>query len=137
MNPDVWGIFHDDSIVGIAGAVPVTAVCQVSIPYLRRMFDGDGDCFLLTLTHCTHLCYSSFQDPPTTDLARIVAYEPEILYIKTTYPVVLYCAEGVLELTYDDIAIALDSGVEVTYEQLVAACKRYWDDFEWSGNNLK
>jgi hypothetical protein len=99
MNRDIWGVFHDGSIVAIAGAVPGTLGIEIS--YLRGMFAEPGARFVVTLSGCSKFVFGKYDEVPTAVLADIVSEEPEILCVNSTEPLVLDCDGGTLKLEYD------------------------------------
>ncbi len=133
MNPDVWGVFHDGVITRLTGAVPGTLVLRVEIGYLRAMFDGTGTDFQVELGGCSKLRYNEYDEAPSSDLLYIEGRQPEILYVATTDPLVLDCVMGTLEMTYRDLSIFLDTGVPVSYDELVQACDQYWTRWQQRG----
>ena len=135
MKPDIWGVFHDGVIAEIAGTVPGTLRFNLRIKYLRRMFDKPGTDFLIELQGCSKLRFTPYGEVPTEDLQEIEAQTPEVLYVQSEEPLALECAEGVLELGYAQMRVALPSGTQVTYEALVAAAEKYWTDWERGPRN--
>ena len=133
MNPDAWGCFHDGEIIAADGLVPGQVTLTMRITYLRRMFPQEGDYFLITLDDCTHIQFAPFQDPVTTELAEIARHEPMVLYVREQTPLKLDCANGVFEANYGAMSVALDSGQSVSEDELEAASRRYWDDWERRG----
>ncbi|MFH7813432.1 hypothetical protein ACH0C8_16105, partial [Acetobacter lovaniensis] len=73
--------------------------------------------------------YCGYDEQPTDDIAVIQAREPEILYINSLDPLVLDCADGTLELVYEAMAVASESGQPVTEDALIQASEKYWKDF--------
>jgi hypothetical protein len=130
ITPSVWGVFHDGVIQAIEGTIPGDLVLTIEIGYLRGMFDGDGSSFRVHLTGCRRMMYSEYDEEPTDDLDRIREREPEILYVTSEQPLVLDCVMGPLELEYERMAVTLDSGVEVSEQELVSASELYWN--RWS-----
>jgi hypothetical protein len=130
MQRDVWAVFHDGILAGIEGSVPGDLRIQIQIEYLRREFDEDGDVFIVELGSCTKFRFSEYEAQPTEDLVEIQAREIDVLYVSSENPLVLDCSMGVLELDYKTMRVFLPSGRDVTREDLVAASKRYWN--EWS-----
>lgn len=129
MKRDFWRFFHDGVIDRISGSVPGNVVVEIEIEYLRQMFEGDGNSFNVNLTVCTKIEYSVYDGAPISDMQEIVSNEPEILYVNETEPeVILDCAIGRLVLNYADARVSLDSGQQVTYEELEQATKKYWSD---------
>ena len=52
---------------------------------------------------------------------------PEILYVTSEKPLVLDCVMGPLELDYGRMTVELDSGVQVSEQELVSASELYWN----------
>jgi hypothetical protein len=129
MQHDIWGVFHDGSVIRIDGAVPGTLRLEIDIQYLRRMFPEPGDCFIVTLSDCTKFTFTEYDGPPITDHARIQALEPEILYVNELEPLILDCDGGTLELDYQEMSVSLESGYPVGYDDLVSAADKYWAAF--------
>lgn len=130
MNPDIWGVFHDGVVTNITNDGFGTIGLTLDIAYLRGMFSGDGTTFQISLRGCSSFTYSEYESTPSSDLARIQELQPEILYVQSTSPIVIDCAGGVLEMSYDEMSVHLPDGRQLTYEQLVAASRDYWQ--RWS-----
>lgn len=130
MNPDIWGVFHDGNIEAVSRLAPGVVEVRVSIPYLREMFEGAGDSFLVTLHGCVRFCYRPFTGASIEDINQIAVAAPEILSVTQRPELVLLCTCGELDIAYDSMAVALDSGEPVSEEQLVQAAQRYWDGWE-------
>ena len=126
MTPGAWGVFHDGVIQAIDGTLPGNLVLTIEIGYLRAMFGGDGSSFRVHLTGCTRMRYSEYDEEPTADLGKIREREPEILYVTSEHPLVLDCVMGPLELEYEGMTVKLDSGVQVSEQELVGASELYW-----------
>jgi hypothetical protein len=127
ITPSTWGVFHDGVIQAIEGTIPGNLVLTIEIGYLRAMFEGDGTSFRVALAGCTRLRYSEYDEEPTVDLDRIREREPEILYVTSEHPLVLDCVMGPLELEYEEMAVTLDNGLELTEQELVSASELYWN----------
>ena len=130
MDSSLWNLLHDGGIERIDGAVPGDISLHVSIRYLRNRFPGDGTGFVVHLSGCTHCMFEPYDEPTTSDLAAIVASEPEILSAEPSDPLEVSCVMGTLFLRYDTATLSLDSGGSVTLSELDAASKSYWR--EWS-----
>lgn len=127
MNRDIWGVFHDGVIEHVEGSFPGSVNLDLSINYLRDMFDGDGTGFKVQLGGCTQFEYCEFDELPTTNFEEIGKRQVEILYVISANPLVLDCAMGTLKLEYDSMRVTLDTGEPVSYEALVKASEKYWD----------
>lgn len=130
MNPDLWGLFHDGTIEALSRPGPGVVEVRISILYLREMFRGAGDCFVVTLHGCSRFRYRLFEGESTENLSQIALAAPEILHVSQRPDLVLLCTGGELDITYDSMAVALDTGEAVSVEQLVQAAQRYWDGWE-------
>jgi hypothetical protein len=129
MNRDIWQHFHYGYINRIDRIAPGLLRLEIAIEYLRDMFPEPGTRFVVTLTACSKFVYCGYDEQPTDDIAEIQAREPEILYINSMDPLVLDCADGTLELAYEAMTVALESGRPVTEDALVQASDKYWKDF--------
>ncbi|TDK63724.1 hypothetical protein [Sapientia aquatica] len=130
MQAEFWGILHDGGIESISGDVPGTVSINVSIRYLRQYFPGDGIGFRIELGNCTRFEYQEYDAAPIKDFAAIVAMDPEILSLNSGHvSVVVNCVMGSLTMAYEEASVFLDSGAPVTFDELCAASKAYWD--EW------
>ncbi len=134
MEPDFWGIFHDGKIITAVGVVPGAVSLRIRIPYLRRMFSGEGDGFVVTLDACSAISYQSFDESATSVLSEMALARPEILYLQDFSSTIIDCAGGTLRMKYHAATVALDSGEWVDYVQLVKACENYWDAWENRSN---
>jgi hypothetical protein len=130
MKRDIWGVFHDGVIKLIDGSVPGTLRLEVEIPYLRGMFPEPGHRFIVSLSRCSKLRFTEYDELPTENPHEIQQREPEILYVLSEQPLVLDCAAGKLEVEYDEMTVRLESGQSVSYESLASASAKYWND--WS-----
>lgn len=125
---ELWGLLHDGGIESIAGRIPGTVSLQVSIRYLRQQFPGEGTGFKVAVSDCSQLVYQEYDSPPVEDFDEIVGLEPEIVNVENgTYPVVVNCVMGSLKISYGAASIYLDSGDEVSLDELAEASKAYWD----------
>jgi hypothetical protein len=127
ITPSAWGVFHDGVIQAIEGNIPGNLVLTIEIGYLRAMFEGEGSSFRAHLIGCTRMRYCEYDEEPTVDLDRIREREPEILYVTSEQPLVLDCVMGPLEIEYEQMAVTLDNGIEVSEQELVSASELYWN----------
>lgn len=134
MQRDTWGVFHDGIIAKLEGSVPGDLTIQLEIGYLRTEFEEDGDHFVVHLERCTKFRYCGYDDQPTEDLDEIQSREVDVLYVSSEEPLVLDCSDGVLELEYQAMRVALPSGREVTRDELMAASENYWEEWRARAN---
>lgn len=134
-NIDLWGVFHDGSVVEVAGSLPSVRM-EIEIEYLRNMFPVKGKAFIATLVGCELIeFYDWDSDTVIHDISVISSKEPEILNVKEVDGAAhITCATGVLKLKYRDIQFMLDTGESVTYEELDGACSKYWEDWQSRAN---
>lgn len=130
MKAEFWGHLHDGGIEAITGAVPGVISVEISIQYLREQFPGKGVGFRIELANCCRFEYQEYDSVPITDIEAIVALEPEIFgFREGPQPVVVNCIMGTLTMSYEAASIYLDSGEEVSFDELAAASRAYWDAF--------
>lgn len=133
----VWNVLHDGSIVDVAGSVPGEVTVTVAIEYLRSLFPGSGDRFLIHLSGCSMCELRRFLADQTLvgDLTTVAAEEPEILsadFRENTVVVSMTVGPGSyleLHLLYENLCVALEDGQPVTIEELADAAQRYWERF--------
>ena len=118
---------HDGAITKAEGCVPGDVRLFNEIPYLRKGFAGEGVWLFVHLEGCTFVSFRPFEQPPIDSLEGIARAEPEILYVQNIEPVVIDCTAGTLSVSYQAASVYLDTGEEVSYEQLVQACDDYWN----------
>jgi hypothetical protein len=130
MKAEFWGLLHDGGIEAVSGTVPGVISVEISIRYLRQQFPGEGVGLRIELIDCWRFEYQEYDSTPITDIARIVALGPEIFGFGTgPQPVVVNCVMGTLTMSYGTASIYLDSGEEVSFDELAAASRAYWDAF--------
>jgi hypothetical protein len=128
MQAEFWGLLHDGGIEAISGEIPGVISIEVSIQYLRQQFPGEGVGLRIELVDCWRFEYQEYDSAPITDIAAIVASEPEIFgFGNGPHPVVVNCVMGTLTMSYGTASIYLDSGEEVSLDELAAASRAYWD----------
>jgi hypothetical protein len=129
MSVELWNMLHDGSITGMKGSLPEIAL-NVEIGYLRDMFPGQGEGFIVQLNSCTLFEYVLYEEPDVlTDPVEIARLEPEMLFARVEADVIVIgCVEGYLRIRYEAFSIRLDTGMPITLEMLGNACKQYWDN---------
>jgi hypothetical protein len=134
MNPraDIWNILHDGEIAGIKRDSHQKLQLRINIPYLRNMFPGDGEDILLNLENCTLFQMEIWDEEITTsDHKKIVATETEILSTESDdVPVKIFSTNGTLLLDFESFTISLDSGEQITFEELGDTCDLYWKNWK-------
>lgn len=130
-NVDIFGVFHDGSIVEISGAFQNISF-RIEIEYLRNMFPSQGNSFVAQISGCESIEFYNWEtEIRTKDLKEIQLEEPEILSIEQQGDIAhIICSTGELDVLYKDVEFQLDSGEAVTYQELEDACNKYWDDWE-------
>ena len=128
MEFEFWDLLHDGGIDAIHGKVPGKVSIEVSIRYLRQQFPCEGTGFRIDLANCTELTYREYDSTPVADIDAIVALGPEIVSVeRSENSIVVNCVTGALTTSYGVATIFLDSGEEVSLNQLAAGSKSYWD----------
>jgi hypothetical protein len=131
-----WGLLHDGGLDTVTGTVPGSVSVRISIQYLRQQFPGEGTGFKIDLFDCSRFVYQEYDSPTVEDFHAIVALAPEIVGVeKGTGLVVVNCVMGKLTIDYGAASIYLDSGEQVSLDELTAASKTYWDD--WAARSSK
>jgi hypothetical protein len=135
MQSDFWGFFHDGTVAQIRGAIPGNVVVFIEIQYLRAMFPGNGEGFEVRLSDCTHIEYQEWEGEPVTSFEAIVSKEPEIVSVQSLAPLVLSCVSGTFKLAYNRAAVSTDTHQELSYAQLEAGTRAYWEAWQkkWKG----
>jgi hypothetical protein len=130
MDPSLWNLLHDGSIVQANGGVPGQVALHIECLYLRDMFPGTGDGFIVKLTECSLLEYELYDELPIQALDVIASLEPEILSAKSGAPLEVCCSAGTLRLQYASAELTLDTGEPVSSLELDQAAETYWRRWE-------
>lgn len=134
LTPTIWNTLHDGCIERINGTVPGDLRLYVSIEYLRTRFQDQGDAIVVTLANCTLFEYRNYDAKHlVTDLESIASECPSILSAEMKGALCqIFSDAGVLEVKCDGIAISLDSGRNVSLEELIATAGAYWEQWRTS-----
>lgn len=126
MRIGVWHILHDGAISNITGSIPGDVCFAIELEYVRSQFPDPGSAFLIRASGCDLLSFKSFSTDSTVhsveslgalDLEILSAHEDgNALRIVTT--------DGVIALRYQSERMFLDSGRELTLDELAAAANR-------------
>ncbi|WP_018152063.1 hypothetical protein [Leeia oryzae] len=128
MDVGFWALLHDGGIEVITGTVPGEVSVEISVRYLRQQFPGEGTGFRVNLSDCTRFTYQEYDSSLIENIDAIVALSPEILGVgKGEHPVVVNCVMGTLTMSYGAVSLYLDTGEEISFDELVIASKKYWD----------
>lgn len=109
-----WGYLHDGSLDRAEGTVPGDLFLSVSIPYLRRAFQPEGDGFVLLPRGCTLFQLEDHDGAVLADPHEIAERSPELLSIVSEAPLTIYTTLGTLTLAYRALELALDTGPDTT-----------------------
>ncbi|MGW8394774.1 hypothetical protein [Pseudoduganella sp. HUAS MS19] len=127
MEFQFWRLLHDGGIDAIRGEVPGDISVEISIQYLRQQFPGDGRGFKIELTKCSELTYCEYDSAPVAGFREIVALAPEIVSVEEyASRVVVNCVMGSLSIAYEGASVYLDTGEEVSFDDLSTASRSYW-----------
>ena len=137
--PAIWNVFHDGCIEQIEGSAPGMVSVHVGIEYLREMFSDPGEYFLVTFPNCTKFSFQHYErDELVVDLASITEDFPGILSAQMDGDVCkVFTDAGLLKMSSDDGSIRLDSGREISLDELLQAATKYWDDWEAKSRDKK
>lgn len=138
---DIWDVLHDGSIDSISGTVPGTVIMNVGIEYLRERFEDPGTLLCIKLRACTRFAYRAYdQTEFVTELDEILANDPDILGSfgsdsefggeVSDGMSVLGGSKGLIEIRAESGTLSLDSGREISLDELKAVATGYWEDFE-------
>jgi hypothetical protein len=130
--PAIWNILHDGVIVAVAGTLPGDLQIDIEIDYLRKRIADPGTLIQVLLIGCTRFAFREYAKSEfTTAVTDIAAMRPEIVSVSMKDGVCeVDSTEGTLEVVARDGAIRLDSGREVTLQELSGVAEAYWK--EWN-----
>ena len=130
MDPSLWNLLHDGSLVQANAGVTGEVALHIDCLYLREMFPGSGEGFIVTLQECSLFEYEPYDEPAIQSLDAIASLEPEILSASSGAPLEVCCAAGTLRLQYKSAELALDTGEAVSTLELDQAAETYWRRWE-------
>jgi len=131
MGPTPWTLLHDALVVGLVrrgGDVDV----QVSAPHLASRFDRSCERFVLRLVGTQRFTYRPYGDDSLAidEFEAIVRAAPQLVEaVIEGDDVVIWGSRGSLRLSYSSATIHLESGAEVSVDQLESVVTEYWR--EW------
>ena len=130
--PAIWNILHDGVIVAVDGTLPGDLRIDIKIDYLRKRIPDPGTLIQVLLLGCTRFALKEYEKSEfSTALTEIAAMRPEIVSVSMKEGACkVDCTEGTLEIVARDGAIRLDSGREITLQELSGVAAAYWK--EWS-----
>lgn len=130
--PAIWNVLHDGGIQRIEGTIPGDIHVHVSIEYLRERFGDEGDTIIVTLFDCDVFSHRlNNAEHAVSDLTAIATESLTILSTEMEGPLCrVFTGVGVLEVRCDGGAISLDSGRNVSLEELISVAEAYWDEWE-------
>ena len=143
----IWGVLHDGTVTVVVREDPDVLIMFVSIPFVRRRISPLGDSFRLRLGGVRSFGVSEYESDsdrkerekagfPLTSLSELRDIEGlEIIEVlSTTMPVKIRTFWGpiwlTLQIDFDSLDIALDSGHPISYEEVRRAAQDYWDELE-------
>lgn len=132
-----WNCLHDGEITLITGALRTIQI-NVQISYLRSMFPGAGDSFVVSLTDCSRFDFvEGKSQPKTSSVVEISSKKLTILSASQEGScITLACIGreyGELKLEYGGLTICTDSGDNVSVEELDRASEEHWNRWERIG----
>jgi hypothetical protein len=139
--PAIWNILHDGVIVAVDGALPGDLRIDVEIDYLRKRIPDAGTLIHVLLTGCTRFALREYEKSEVlTALTEIAAIGPEVVSASMKDGACeVDCTAGTLEVVAADGTIFLDSGREMTLEELTAVADGYWKEWKehWERAKMK
>jgi len=104
---------------------------HVSIEYLRERFPESGDYFVVTLINCRSIEYRDYDtNIPVRDLSVISKICPGILSAELNGSTCRVFGDiGILDIDADTALITLDSGVEISLQDIQKEATAYWNAF--------
>ena len=130
MSVELWGNLHDATIVEATGNVPGDLKLKLEIGYVRSRFSPEGDSFLLTLSNRDLFEFQPYDEPRISDLQQIAQHEPWVVNPEQAEGHIhIYCSQGELFLNYTDYSLQLDTGQEISVDQLEKEFDQYWEEF--------
>ena len=129
--PAIWNILHDGVIVAVDGALPELRI-DVEIDYLRKRFPDVGTLIQVFLIGSNRFAFKKYEsDKPSAALTEIAAMRPEMVSAAIKDGVCeVECTEGTLEVVAADGLIRLDSGREVSLQELKDIAESYWKEWK-------
>lgn len=134
---ELWNLLHDATLVCAQGSVPGDVTIVVEFGYLRHMFAGAGEGFVVRLRGCTLLEFEPRDGPIQRGVTVVAEFEPEILSAESGDPLQVCCTGGVLRLWYESVETALDTGRIISLSELSDAAKSYWRQWERGAGVMK
>ena len=130
--PAIWNILHDGAIIAVAGTLPGYLRIDVEIAYLRKRIPDPGTLIQVLLIGCTRFAYKEYEKNDfSTDLQQVAASKPELVNASMKNEVCeIDCVDGILEVVAAGGSICLDSGRQVTLEELAAVADGYWKEWK-------
>jgi len=130
--PTIFNVFHDGSIDLVEGSVPGTVSVYVDIEYLRKRFSEPGEHFIVVLPSCVEFSFQLYDDENViVDFAEISDAWPGILSAEMDDDVCkVFTETGILRVKSSDGSIRLESGSEISLQELLDAATAYWDEWE-------
>jgi hypothetical protein len=143
---DIWNVFHDATIVDVAGAIHQNVDLRLECDYLRERFEGSDGYFVLSLVGCSKFEFESSADPGEviSDFATIGNLR---LWVRSANAMndhlEVRCARHALDATGGALRVAaagielrLDTGRLVPIDEINQAATEYWKEF-WSSRPIE
>jgi hypothetical protein len=128
-NIDIWGVFHDGSIVEIQGTLPNIAI-RIEMEYLRNIFPCKGNSFWANINGCQWIEFLNWKSEiRTSNLKEIEEEELEILNVQQTgEEAQIITSSGELKMLYGNLTFKLDTNISLSYQELKVASSKYWNE---------
>lgn len=127
----IWNTLHDGEIT-VVEMLDDTLTIFINVPYIRERIRPLGDSFVLKLHGFRAIRLFDYEGKlQFEDWRELARREIEILSTDSTeMPVRINTTQGLLALDFDRLQIQLDTGGDIPYSNVIAACESYWE--EWA-----
>ncbi|GHO50936.1 hypothetical protein [Ktedonospora formicarum] len=144
---DVFNIFHDGGIVQLQRKNTNDIELQVDILYLAEMVNPTYTHFIAILKSCGSFFFDTWERDNTSkrydDVQELQTLLEDMDVLSAEYKdgVIEVCcwsddekiAGGLLSFSCEDIALFDEGGKEMSFVELEAIARQYWDDFSNRG----
>ncbi len=134
---DMWNVFHDGTIEQIQGHVPGKLQLQISVEYLRERIPDEGNAFILTLQDCSQFVYQEYESNSTEERLPVIQ-EKQLGVLnaeKLDRGSRVFMETGQLDLQSESFLLQLDSGRQLSIDELKNVAQAYWTEWQAKSNS--
>ncbi|MDC1142101.1 hypothetical protein OAU50_03345 [Planctomycetota bacterium] len=129
-DPSPWNTLHDGEIADIERNGS-TLTFSIEIEYLRERFKEPGRLIVLELEGVESIAYQPFDEQVLVQVSDIMKHDLDILRAEYQDGLMLVDVNsGNMALSYARMSMALDSGRELSQDELQKVAGSYWDEWE-------